>query len=365
MLVYQEVKDLYVFNIGLFLFSSADEVEFVRSRKADPEMISSRLNRSRSHITLTVVHCCFIPRSPMIITHDLSIHPEPDPHRAGVTVKSRQGQLTERDNFVKEKRKEWNLEVLIPCFKDEQIDRETLLLLDEKTLIAVTPKIGLRLKFKKHLGELLVQHVETEEEKPKPSTHMPKTLTPDCRPLTCHNQTFEEEDNAAEDTTDDDMEWDELEQNTITDRVAVQDTFRRIPLRPLVKLIHESPGTTEKIMKWTRKLSDSNSLDDITVLKSSVHPTDPSVPLLLYNDDCEMVNPLGSKTSIHKLGFIYFTLKCLPPECLSSLNSHFLLAVYKSDDAKTYGIDSVLKSVVDDINDLEKNGLEVDTSKAH
>jgi len=80
----------------------------------------------------------------------------------------------------------------------------------------------------------------------------------------------------------------------------------------------------EKIMEWKKKLSDSNSLDDTTVF-----PTEPSVPLLLYNDDCEMVNPRGSKTPIYKWGFIYFTLKCLPPECLSSLDSDFLLAVYR------------------------------------
>ncbi|XP_051945253.1 uncharacterized protein LOC127617299 isoform X2 [Xyrauchen texanus] len=74
-------------------------------------------------------------------------------------------------------------------------------------------------------------------------------------------------------------------------QVAVQDTFQRIPLRPLLKIILESPGTMEKIMEWKRKLSDSNSLGDTTVLKiSSVFPTEPSVPLLLYNDDCEMIS---------------------------------------------------------------------------
>ncbi|ROI73787.1 hypothetical protein DPX16_22898 [Anabarilius grahami] len=73
-------------------------------------------------------------------------------------------------------------------------------------------------------------------------------------------------------------------------QVAVQDTFQRIPLRSLLKLILESPGTMEKIMEWKRKL------------------------------------------------------------------------MYKADDAKTYGIDAVLKAVVDYINDLETNGVEVDTT---
>lgn len=102
------------------------------------------------------------------------------------------------------------------------------------------------------------------------------------------------------------------------------------------------------------------TLDDTTVF-----PTEPSVPLLLYNDNCEMVNPRGPKTSIHKLGFIYFTLKCLPPECLPSLDSYSLLAVYKADDAKTYGIDAVLKSVVDNIHDLETNGSRHGSLKRH
>lgn len=148
----------------------------------------------------------------------------------------------------------------------------------------------------------------------------------------------------------------------IVKQIAVRDTFHRIPLRPLLKLILESPGTMEKIVEWKRKLCDTNSLDETTVMKTSADfLTELFVPLLLYSDDCEVVNPLGSKTSLHKLGFIYFTLKCFPQQCLSRLDSHFLLAVYKADDAKTYGIDAVLESVVADIKDLESNGVEVNT----
>ncbi|CAM4578218.1 unnamed protein product [Leuciscus chuanchicus] len=41
--------------------------------------------------------------------------------------------------------------------------------------------------------------------------------------------------------------------------------------------------------------------------------------------------------------------------------SHFLLAVYKSDDAKTYGIDAVLRPIVDELNCIEKDGITVNT----
>lgn len=86
-----------------------------------------------------------------------------------------------------------------------------------------------------------------------------------------------------------------------------------------------------------------------------------SVPLIFYNDDCETVNPLGSKVAVHKLGFLYFTIKSLPPQLLSRLLSHFLVAVYKSDDVKTYGIGSILLLVIKELKDLEVNGISLNT----
>ena len=71
------------------------------------------------------------------------------------------------------------------------------------------------------------------------------------------------------------------------------------------------------------------------------------------------VNPLGSKTGIHKLGFLYFSIKSLPPQLLSSLKSQFLLAVYKADDAKTYCFNAILRPIVEEIKCLETNGIRI------
>lgn len=128
-------------------------------------------------------------------------------------------------------------------------------------------------------------------------------------------------------------------------QVAVRDTFQYVPLKPMLKLILETPGTMEKIVDW-QKL-ETTALEDFrdgAVFRTNrLFSEEFSIPLLVYSDECEMANPLGSKTSVHKLGFIYFTIKCLPPEYLSSLKSHFLLAVYKTDDVKTYGMNAVLQ----------------------
>ncbi|XP_051947874.1 uncharacterized protein LOC127619140 [Xyrauchen texanus] len=147
-------------------------------------------------------------------------------------------------------------------------------------------------------------------------------------------------------------------------QISVCDTFQRIPLRPLLKKILELPGIMSKVIAWQKQ--DSGALQDFCdgeLCKfHALFSREVSIPLLLYIDDVETVNPLGSKTSVHKLGFMYFAIKCLPKELLSSLSSLFLLAVYKTDDAKTYGIDAVLKPIVEDIKSLEKEGVDIKTS---
>nr|XP_054591281.1 uncharacterized protein LOC129155120 isoform X1 [Nothobranchius furzeri]XP_054591300.1 uncharacterized protein LOC129155133 isoform X1 [Nothobranchius furzeri]XP_054591301.1 uncharacterized protein LOC129155133 isoform X1 [Nothobranchius furzeri]XP_054591321.1 uncharacterized protein LOC129155141 isoform X1 [Nothobranchius furzeri]XP_054591322.1 uncharacterized protein LOC129155141 isoform X1 [Nothobranchius furzeri]XP_054591360.1 uncharacterized protein LOC129155163 isoform X1 [Nothobranch len=148
-------------------------------------------------------------------------------------------------------------------------------------------------------------------------------------------------------------------------QVAVRDTFQYVPLKPMLKLVLESPGTIDKIFEWQNL--ENAALEDFrdgTIFETNpLFSKDFSIPLVLYSDECEMVNPLGAKTSVHKLGFIYFTMKCLPQEYMSSLKSHFLLAVYKADDVKTYGMNTILEPIVNDIKDMELNGFHVETTR--
>ncbi|KAF3832110.1 hypothetical protein F7725_025775 [Dissostichus mawsoni] len=146
-------------------------------------------------------------------------------------------------------------------------------------------------------------------------------------------------------------------------QVVVPDTFQRVPLTRLLGQVLEMPGILQAMLDWQQR--DGGVLQDVFDGEfCKTHPLflkETSIPLILYNDDCETVNPLGSKTGTHKLGFIYFLIKSLPPDLLSSLRSHFLCAVYKSDDAKTYGLDDVLRPIVAELQFLEKEGIPVDT----
>lgn len=45
-----------------------------------------------------------------------------------------------------------------------------------------------------------------------------------------------------------------------------------------------------------------------------------------------------------------------------SFKSHKLLAVYKTDDVKTYGMNAVLDPIVNNIRELEEEGIQINTT---
>lgn len=85
-------------------------------------------------------------------------------------------------------------------------------------------------------------------------------------------------------------------------------------------------------------------------------------PLLLYFDDVEINNPLGSHANIHKLGAVYFSLACIPYEYSSMLENIFLAQLHNSNDHKLIGNKKVFCNIIDQITDLSKNGLTVNVN---
>jgi hypothetical protein len=78
-----------------------------------------------------------------------------------------------------------------------------------------------------------------------------------------------------------------------------------------------------------------------------------SLKIILYYDDVEIANPLGSKVKTHKLAMFYWTLANIHPECRSSLNTVNLLCVVKSIHLRKYGMNKILENFVRDIKTLE------------
>lgn len=80
----------------------------------------------------------------------------------------------------------------------------------------------------------------------------------------------------------------------------------------------------------------------------------------MYYDD---VNP-GSETAAHsadyKIGAVYYQIPCIPQHLVSCLKHIFVAAVFLSND-RTLNNGAAFAPFIDDIHDLERNGIQIQT----
>ena len=74
--------------------------------------------------------------------------------------------------------------------------------------------------------------------------------------------------------------------------------------------------------------------------------------ILLYFDEVQLCNPLGSKTQ-HKLVFCYITLLNFPARFCSSLKAVWLVEIYYAKINVAFNMDLILKPIVDDLKKLD------------
>lgn len=75
----------------------------------------------------------------------------------------------------------------------------------------------------------------------------------------------------------------------------------------------------------------------------------------LYYDELEIVNPLGSKTGIHKLGAFYYIIQNIPMHIHSDLGSIHVLLLCTHVDVIKYGFGQILSHFMDDLKKLESD----------
>ncbi|XP_067281113.1 uncharacterized protein [Pseudorasbora parva] len=85
--------------------------------------------------------------------------------------------------------------------------------------------------------------------------------------------------------------------------------------------------------------------------------------LILYQDSFEVVNPLGSAKSKHKVLAVYLSLANLPPHIRSSTDHMSLVMLCQEKDFKHFGHDTIFSRLIADLKDLEDNGITVAAEK--
>ncbi|KAF2885598.1 hypothetical protein ILUMI_20582 [Ignelater luminosus] len=79
-------------------------------------------------------------------------------------------------------------------------------------------------------------------------------------------------------------------------------------------------------------------------------------PLILFFDDYEVGNALGSRAGKNKLGAVYVSLPSLPPHITSKLNNIFLFALFYSNDHKLFG-NNIFSKLIEELQYLQDNGI--------
>ncbi|XP_065099819.1 uncharacterized protein [Paramisgurnus dabryanus] len=83
--------------------------------------------------------------------------------------------------------------------------------------------------------------------------------------------------------------------------------------------------------------------------------------LILYVDDLEIANPLGTSRKIHKLCAVYWLLANLPSKYRSSLHVIQLALLCKVSDVQRCGYESILSPLLKDLQTLEQDGIFIET----
>ena len=144
-----------------------------------------------------------------------------------------------------------------------------------------------------------------------------------------------------------------------------RDTFQYVPLAKTIKKHLEQPGVMSSILEQQPSKNEcllKTYRDGNYFQAKFTQGNDLVIPVLLYSDDYETGNPLGSRKGTNKLTAFYVSLICLPTKFQSSLSNILLAACAKRTVVAEYGIDSVLSVMVQDFKVMEREGIHVSCS---
>lgn len=135
-------------------------------------------------------------------------------------------------------------------------------------------------------------------------------------------------------------------------------TYQYIPIEKTLKAFLELPGVFELIKSYMCELNTVTgciiNLVQTPLWKDMLKLCQEDkfiLPILLYVDDFEINNPLGSHAGTCG---VYFALGCMPPEYSFQLNNIFLLQLCQSKDEQ-----NLFHHIVHALKSLEKDGLTI------
>jgi len=148
-----------------------------------------------------------------------------------------------------------------------------------------------------------------------------------------------------------------------------KDSFQYVPILDVLRLVLQKKDIWDAIT--SRIGSEQNTLNDycdgsIYATHSLFSRAERSIQINMYTDEFEVVNPLGSKKSIHKVSAWYFSIGNLDPQSRSQLKHIYLSVLCRHKFLKERVVlDEVLKPLIDDLKKLYEEGITITVDGKH
>ena len=93
--------------------------------------------------------------------------------------------------------------------------------------------------------------------------------------------------------------------------------------------------------------------------ENALFTNEPSLQLILYHDEFNIVNPLGNKVVKYKSSAFYFVLGNIPSKLRSRLCDINLVMIFPATLISKYGYQLILQPFLDDLEKRETSSIKV------
>lgn len=154
--------------------------------------------------------------------------------------------------------------------------------------------------------------------------------------------------------------------NHLPDHTIKQLTFQYVPILKTLKCLFAQPDFKNEYLKFN--LSNDHTCKDgvyehfccsKTYKKCKLFEDKMTIKIRLAVDDCDVCDPVKSKSVIHKLNCVYFTVDNMPEKYLSKTDNLFLVSLCEStnlkEDDNTF--DQIGRIILNELKELESVGI--------
>lgn len=150
------------------------------------------------------------------------------------------------------------------------------------------------------------------------------------------------------------------------EQTEVQYSAKVFPLKELFTLLFQKTKYLDDILEYRHYLLSSTSDALVNIIQTDlfkdveenfkkcfkIKPDDVLLPLVIYADDFEPNNALGSRAGYKKIGGVYINIECVPDHFRAKLFNIFEAMFYHSEDRKQFKNERVFCRFINEINRL-------------